>query len=77
MGGLSDYEEGVLIGKIKIRANWWEFWKPKFINYDIGNYTRIGNQVQFNIKVGDIWVSGNSEKGLVSGMIKGLPGGQL
>jgi len=70
---LNDYEEGVLIGKIKIRANWWEFWKPEFINHNIGNYTRVDNQVQFNIKIGDIWISGKSEKGLMSGMIKGLP----
>lgn len=72
---LDDYEEGVLIGKIKLRINWWEFWKPKFINHNIGNYTKIGKTIKVNIKVGEIGLSGIIKNGMVSGVIRGLPDG--
>lgn len=70
---LPEYETGVLVGKISFRNKWYQFWKPKFTEKDIGTYTKVGRIISFNIEIGQIFISGHAQNGDMTGHISGLP----
>jgi hypothetical protein len=68
-----DYEEGDIVQQIVTNKNWWEFWKPGTVPMSVGKYTRTGNVVDLDIRLGNLYLTGKSKNGEFVGYLSGLP----
>lgn len=62
-----DYEIGQLEAFIFTDKHWWEFWKPKKIYGNVGQYTKMGRQVNVMIN-GGFYLTGKDV--IIRGIVK-------